>query len=59
MLNKLILFSIRNKLIVAVFTAALVIWGIWSARQLPIDALPDITNNQVQIITSAPSLATQ
>lgn len=59
MLNKLILFSIRNKLIVAVFTVTLVIWGIWSARQLPIDALPDITNNQVQIITSAPSLATQ
>lgn len=59
MLNKIILFSIKNKLIVGVFTSALIGWGIWSASKLPIDALPDITNNQVQIITSTPSLAAQ
>ncbi|RYG19607.1 MAG: hypothetical protein EOO07_06505, partial [Chitinophagaceae bacterium] len=41
-------FSIKNKLIIGVMTVALVIWGIWSATQLPVDALPDITNNQVQ-----------
>lgn len=41
------------------FTIALIIWGTWSALQLPIDAVPDITNNQVQIITSCPTLAGQ
>lgn len=40
-------------------TIALVIWGLWSATQLPIDAVPDITNNQVQIITVCPTLAGQ
>lgn len=59
MLNKIILFSIKNKFIIGVFTLILVVWGIWSATRLPIDAVPDITNNQVQIITSSPSFATQ
>ncbi|MCL4637697.1 MAG: CusA/CzcA family heavy metal efflux RND transporter [Olivibacter sp.] len=59
MLNKIIFFSIKNKLIVGIFTFAFIVWGVWSATKLPIDALPDITNNQVQIITSAPSLAAQ
>jgi cobalt-zinc-cadmium resistance protein CzcA len=55
MLNKIIQFSIKNKLIVGLLTIALVCWGVWSATKLPIDAVPDITNNQVQIITTAPS----
>ncbi len=59
MLNKIIRFSIHNKLIVAVCTMALIIWGVWSASKLPVDALPDITNNQVQVITTAPTLAAQ
>lgn len=59
MLDKIILFSIKNKFIIGVFTMALVVWGLWSASRLPIDAVPDITNNQVQIITSSPSFATQ
>jgi cobalt-zinc-cadmium resistance protein CzcA len=59
MLDKIILFSIKNKLIIGVFTIALIIWGSWSATQLPIDAVPDITNNQVQVITTSPSLAAQ
>ncbi|MEP7163198.1 MAG: CusA/CzcA family heavy metal efflux RND transporter [Ferruginibacter sp.] len=59
MLNKIIHFSIQNKLIVAVFTIALIIWGVWSAAKLPVDALPDVTNNQVQVITRAPTLAAQ
>lgn len=40
-------------------TLGLIAWGIWSASKLPIDAVPDITNNQVQIITQAPTLASQ
>ena len=59
MLDKIILFSIKNKFIVGLFTLALVLWGVYSLSRLPIDALPDITNNQVQIITTAPTLAAQ
>ena len=44
---------------VGLFTIALVIWGVYSATQIPIDAVPDITNNQVQIYTVSPTLATQ
>jgi cobalt-zinc-cadmium resistance protein CzcA len=59
MLNKIISFSINNKLVIGVMTLVLIAWGIWSATRLPIDAVPDITNNQVQIITNAPTLASQ
>ena len=59
MLDSIIRFSIRNKLIIGLFALALVIWGGYSLSRLPIDALPDITNNQVQIITRSPSLAAQ
>ena len=59
MLDKIIHFSIKNKFVVGLFTLALVLWGIFSLSRLPIDALPDITNNQVQIITSSPTLAAQ
>ena len=59
MLEKIIAFSIKNKFIIALMTFALIIWGVWSASKLPIDALPDITNNQVQIITRCPTLAGQ
>jgi cobalt-zinc-cadmium resistance protein CzcA len=59
MLNKIIHFSIKNKLVIGIFTLGLIIWGIWSASKLPVDAVPDITNNQVQIITLTPTLAAQ
>ncbi len=59
MLNKIIHFSIKHKLIVGVTTLALIVWGLWSASKLPVDALPDVTNNQVQVITRAPTLAAQ
>lgn len=59
MLNAIIRFSIRNKIVIGLFTLVLIIWGVWSAMHIPIDANPDITNNQVQIITRSPSLATQ
>lgn len=57
MLNTIIRFSVRNKLIIGLFTLVLVVWGVMDLRQLPIDALPDITSNQVQVITVSPSLA--
>ncbi|HTN20727.1 MAG TPA: CusA/CzcA family heavy metal efflux RND transporter [Pelobium sp.] len=59
MLKKIIEFSIKNKLVIGLFTLALIAWGVYSLKKLPIDAVPDITNNQVQVITLSPSLATQ
>jgi cobalt-zinc-cadmium resistance protein CzcA len=56
MLNKIIEFSIKNKLIVGLFVIALIGYGCLQITKLPIDAVPDITDNQVQIITSTPSL---
>ena len=59
MIDKIITFSVRNKFIIILFLIALIGWGIFSLTRLPIDAIPDITNNQVQIISIAPSLAVQ
>ncbi|MBK8920695.1 MAG: CusA/CzcA family heavy metal efflux RND transporter [Saprospirales bacterium] len=59
MLDRIIHFSIHNKLIVGLFTLALVIWGVISFIRLPLDAVPDITNNQVQVITQASTLGAQ
>ncbi|WP_394370736.1 efflux RND transporter permease subunit [Pedobacter endophyticus] len=59
MLDRIIKFSINNKLVIGIMTLLLIIWGVWSATKLPIDAVPDITNNQVQIITVCPTLAGQ
>ena len=57
MLNAIIRFSVRNKLIIGLLTLVLVVVGVLELRKLPIDALPDITSNQVQVITISPSLA--
>lgn len=59
MLDSIIKFSIKNKLVIGIMTLLLIIWGSWSITKLPIDAVPDITNNQVQIITVCPTLAGQ
>jgi cobalt-zinc-cadmium resistance protein CzcA len=59
MIERIIHFSIKNKFIVGLFVVALIGWGTYSLTKLPIDAIPDITNNQVQIISVAPSLAVQ
>ena len=59
MLEKLIKFSIENKLTIGILTVVLIIWGGWSLSQLPFGSTPDITNNQVQVITQAPSLGAQ
>ena len=55
MLNAIIGFAIKNKLIVGLFIIALVGYGSYQFTKLPIDAVPDITDNQVQVITIAPS----
>lgn len=59
MIARIIHFSIKNKFLVGLFVLALIGWGSYSVVRLPIDAIPDITNNQVQVISLAPSLAVQ
>lgn len=59
MINRIIAYSVRNKLVIALFTLALVGWGAYSLTQISVDAVPDITNNQVRVITSSPNLATE
>ena len=59
MIERIIYFSIKNKFIIGLFVVALIAWGTYSLTHLPIDATPDITNNQVQVIALAPSLAVQ
>ena len=59
MFQKLITCSIRHKLVIGVLSIALAIWGVWSLMHLPFDSTPDITDNQVQVITQAPSLGAQ
>ncbi|HBC05105.1 MAG TPA: CusA/CzcA family heavy metal efflux RND transporter, partial [Aequorivita sp.] len=59
MLDKIIAFSINNKLVIGLFTLALIGWGVYSLTKLPIDAVPDITDNQVMVITISPTLAAQ
>ncbi len=55
MLKNIIEFSVKNKLIIGLFVIALIAFGIFQTTKLPIDAVPDITDNQVQVITIAPS----
>lgn len=59
MINKIIDFSINNKFIIGLLTIAWIGLGIWSMTKVPLDAVPDITNNQVQVITQSPSLGTE
>ena len=59
MINKIILFSIKNKLIIGIMMIAWIGVGIFSMKQVPVDAVPDITNNQVQVITTSPNLGTE
>ncbi|MCF8405560.1 MAG: CusA/CzcA family heavy metal efflux RND transporter [Bacteroidales bacterium] len=59
MVEKIISFSLNNRLIIGLLTFALIVWGVYNFTILPIDAVPDITNNQVQVITTSPSLAPQ
>ncbi|RTE54112.1 CusA/CzcA family heavy metal efflux RND transporter [Arenibacter aquaticus] len=59
MINKIIVFSINNKFIVGLLTLALIITGIWSMSTVNLGSVPDITNNQVQVITVSENLATE
>mgnify|MGYP001947858649 FL=1 len=59
MINRIIDFSINNKFIIGLLTLALIGAGIYSMTQVPIDAVPDITNNQVQVITVSQNLGTE
>ena len=59
MINKIIEFSIKNKAFIWLMTIALVVGGIYSMTKVPIDVMPDITNNQVLVITTAPNLGTE
>ena len=59
MLDRIIQWSISNKFLVALFIAAWVGFGIYSLANLPIGAVPDVTNNQVQVITTSRNLATE
>ena len=59
MINRIISFSINNKVLIGLMTVGLIIGGIYSMTKVPLDAVPDITNNQVQVITTAPNLGTE
>ncbi len=59
MLEKIIDFSIRNKLIVILFTLSIAAFGLFAIIKIPVGAVPDITNNQVQVITTSGNLSTQ
>ena len=57
MIHPIVRFSIQNRFFVLIAAVLLVGAGVWSAVSLPIDAVPDVTNKQVQINTTAPALA--
>lgn len=59
MFESIILFSVRNKFIIALFTLAIAAGGFYALSQIPINAVPDITNNQVQVVTTSPSLSAE
>src|SRR5690625_4150572 len=59
MIKRIIRYSVSNKPVILLFMLAWIGWGGWSLTQLSIDAIPDITDNQVRVITTAPALATQ
>ena len=59
MFERIINYSIRNKLIVLLFTSLIIGSGVYSLMNIPIGAVPDITDNQVQVITTSRNLATQ
>jgi len=59
MLENIIKFSLKNKLLILLFTAVIIGFGIFSLTQISIGAVPDITNNQVQVITTSRNLSTQ
>src|SRR6202051_4230911 len=57
MISRILALSIRRRWVVVVATVCVVVLGLWSLTRLPIDAVPDITNKQVQVNTTAPALS--
>ena len=57
MMERILKFSLRQRLLIVIGSLLLAVGGLWAFGQLPIDAVPDVTNNQVQINTRAPGLA--
>ncbi|MFA6876774.1 MAG: efflux RND transporter permease subunit, partial [Parabacteroides sp.] len=58
MINKIILYSIRHKFVVLLLLFVIIGGGLYSLRTINVDSTPDITNNQVQVITTAENLST-
>ena len=58
MIEKIISFSVKNKVVIGFLVLVLIVWGLFSLSKLSIDAVPDITNNQVQILTTTRNLST-
>ena len=56
MIEKILDLSVRNRWFIVLLTAVACALGVWSLNKLPIDAVPDVTNNQVQINAIAPAL---
>jgi cobalt-zinc-cadmium resistance protein CzcA len=56
MLNRILEFSLENRFLIVVLTLLMIVIGIRSMLRLPIDAVPDVTPNQVQILTNSPGL---
>ncbi len=59
MFQEIIAYSVRNKLIVFLLVLLIILGGLYSMRGIPLDAVPDITNNQVQVVTVSPTLAAE
>jgi len=59
MIDHIIRFSVKNKLVIFTFLGVWIAWGTYSLIHLPLDAVPDITNKQVQIVTQSPALSPQ
>jgi heavy metal efflux system protein len=59
MISRILLFAVHQRWLVVLLSLAAAAFGAYSLSRLPIDAVPDITNNQVQINTTAPSLSPQ
>src|SRR6478735_8659906 len=57
MINHILAFSIRHRWLVVMSSLAVAVLGGWSLNRLPIDAVPDITNRQVQVNATAPALS--
>ena len=56
MINRIIDASLNNRFVVLLLVVLLIAVGVWSMVRLPVDAVPDLTNVQVQVLTTSPSL---